>query len=266
MKRLHRWLAAWALLAGLGGGLLTGCAGQTPALPAPPSHPNGQALWRILHDQCVPGQRARHDPAPCTLVALQDGEARGFVLLKDRVGVAQYLLMPTARITGVEDPALLAPGAVNYFAKAWDERQVVSERLGRPLGRTRISVAVNSAYGRSQDQLHLHLDCLDAAVARTLSGAGIPPGDGWTRVMLKGHAYRVRWLAADGLARTDPFKLAARTLPGAARHMGAWTLALAGATGPGGAAGFYLLADRADPAAGDYGSAEELQDHACRAG
>jgi CDP-diacylglycerol pyrophosphatase len=46
--------------------------------------------------------------------------------------------------------------------------------------------------------------------------------------------------------------------------MGAWTLALAGAVRADGSMGFYLLADRANPAAGDPGSAEDLQDHACR--
>jgi CDP-diacylglycerol pyrophosphatase len=61
-----------------------------------------------------------------------------------------------------------------------------------------------------------------------------------------------RWLAAQALL--------------ADREMGAWTLALIGAVGPDGAPGFYLLADRADPASGDRGSAEELRDHACGAG
>ena len=255
----RRILPAWAAL------VLAGCAGPA-LLPPPPVRPNGQALWRIIHDQCVPGERARHDPAPCAAVVMPDGEARGFVVLKDRTGVAQHLLMPTAKITGIEDPAVLAPGAVNYFARAWDERGFTERKLGRPLDRTRVSIAVNSVYGRSQDQLHLHIDCLDGAVGAVLKTADVPPDGRWSArpLSLKGRAYRVRWLDAARLEAANPFSILAESLPGARGNMGAWTLALVGAVRADGSPGFYLLADRADPAAGDPGSAEDLQDHACR--
>jgi hypothetical protein len=59
------WRATRALLLGL---LLAGCASVQPPLPPPPLHPNGQALWRIIHDQCVPDERAHDDPSPCALV------------------------------------------------------------------------------------------------------------------------------------------------------------------------------------------------------
>jgi len=243
--------------------LLAGCAGLATSLPPPPIHPNGQALWRIVHDRCAPDQRDHASPAPCALVSLKDGEAHGFVVLKDRDGVAQQLLMPTAKITGVEDPQLLAPDAVNYFARAWDERGRVQASLGRPVGRTELSIAVNSIYGRSQDQLHLHIDCVDAGVAASLRATEVPASGSDRPITLKGHPYRVRWLAADQLDATNPFKVLAQTMPGAREAMGAWTLALVGGVRPDGQPGFYLLANRADPAAGDPGSAEELQDHSC---
>ena len=133
MIRLSRPLCAtWATLALL----LAGCASQGPSLPAPPVHRNGQALWQIIHDQCVPDQRAHGDPAHCALVSLRDGEAHGFVVLKDRNGVAQHLVMPTAKITGIEDPALLAPDAANYFAAAWNARRGVTASA-RPLSAMR---------------------------------------------------------------------------------------------------------------------------------
>ena len=254
----HRMLAfaAIALLA------LSGCAS---ALPSPPVRPNGQALWTIIHDQCVPGEQSRHDPAPCAVVSLPDGAAHGFVVMKDRTGVAQHLLLPTAKITGIEDPLILEPDAANYFARAWDERGLTQARLPHPLDRSQLSIAVNSIYGRSQDQLHLHIDCLDPTVAPALKAAAISHDENWTHIVsLNGHAYRVRWLDETRLKETNPFKLLAKVQPGARRAMGAWTLALVGATGPDGAPGFYLLADRANPAAGDNGSAEELQDHACK--
>jgi CDP-diacylglycerol pyrophosphatase len=254
-------LATWLVLALA----LAGCAGPTAVLPPAPVHPNGQVLWHVIHDQCVPDQVAHAAPAPCEVVSIADGEAHGFVVLKDRSGKTQYLLMPTAKITGIEDPAILESEAANYFAEAWDERGLVEARAGRPLGRTRISVAVNSLYGRSQDQLHLHIDCIDHTVGAALEMADVPRTGRWAdhSIELKGHRYRIRWLGADELASTNPFKLLAAALPGARREMGAWTIALVGAARADGAQGFYLLADRADPAAGDSGSAEELQDHDC---
>jgi CDP-diacylglycerol pyrophosphatase len=250
-------------LAALAALLVAGCVSATVSLPPPPTHAGGQALWRIIHDQCLPDERDHQDPAPCALVRLKDGEAHGYVVLKDRAGIAQHLLMPTAKITGIEDPQILQPDAANYFARAWDERRFVEQRLGHPLDRTQLSIAVNSVYGRSQDQLHLHIDCVDAGVAAALRGADVPRTGAGRPIALKGRAYRVRWLAADQLERTNPFKLLAHTVPGARRDMGAWTLALVGGVGRNGEPGFYLLADRADPAKGDRGSAEELQDHAC---
>ncbi len=258
--------------------VLAACAHRDPPLPPPPVHGGGQTLFRILHDQCVPNERARGNPAPCALVVMDQrgdqsgdqsgdqngGAARGYVLLKDRVGVAQYLLMPTRRITGIEDPALLEPEGVNYFARAWDQRTVLDARLGHPLERTRVSITVNSIYGRSQDQLHLHLDCLDADVAEALRRAD-DIGGPWSRavVTLKGRRYHLRWIEGDR-APPDLFELLAQEMPGARGNMGAWTLALVGAQRRGGAPGFVALAARADPLRGDRGSAEELQDHSCR--
>jgi CDP-diacylglycerol pyrophosphatase len=254
-----RYLATWLGLALA----LAGCASPSIPLPPPPAHPNGQALWRIIHEQCVPGQLAHNTPAPCEVVSVASGEAHGFVVLKDRVGATQYLLMPTAKITGIEDAAILKPDATNYFAEAWDERGLVESRARHTLDRSQISIAVNSVYGRSQDQLHLHIDCLDGSVGRALEAANIPRTSRWAEIELKGHRYHVRWLGAGELASTNPFKLLASTMPGARRGMGAWTIALVGASGRDGAQGFYLLADRADPVSGDSGSAEELQDHDC---
>ncbi|MGA2951177.1 MAG: CDP-diacylglycerol diphosphatase [Caulobacteraceae bacterium] len=252
--------AVWRLAQALAVLLIASCASERPFIPPPPPiHANGQVLWRIIHDQCVPGQLARGDPAPCALVSPD-----GFVVLKDRDGATQYLVMPTAKITGIEDPSVLTPQAINYFSAAWGQRHYVDDRLGRPLDRTRVSVAVNSIYGRSQDQLHLHVDCLDASVGTALASVRAPTKGRWRPIRLKGHAYHALWIADDALIATNPFKLLAASIPGARRAMGAWTLALVGARGRGGAPGFYILADRVDPAARDWAEAEELQDHACR--
>src|ERR1700733_15217342 len=80
------------------------------------------ALWKIVSGQCVPHEETEHSPSPCSEVDIASGVEKGFVVLKDRNGVAQFLLIPTARISGIDDPAILAQGETNYWAPAWQAR------------------------------------------------------------------------------------------------------------------------------------------------
>ena len=241
------------------------CTGPASAhLPPPPPHPNGQVLWHIVHDQCVPDQQRNGRPAPCIDVSLDRGVDRGYAVLRDKHGAEQYLLMPTLEITGIEDARLFEPGAPNYFADAWRAQTYVDALIGEALPRQDMAVSVNSPYGRSQDLLHLHVDCLTPQSVAALT-ADLPRiGARWssTAFTFEGHPYYAIRLDGDTPA-VDPFHVLADGIPGAAKEMGAWTLVLAGATFEGGKPGFVLLAGRADPAHGDFASGEELQDHAC---
>src|SRR5262245_60491679 len=76
---------------------------------------DADALWYVISEQCVPDQQQFGLPKPCDLVDL----AAGYVVLKDRVGDTQFLVMPTARISGIESPEVLAPDAPNYWNAAW---------------------------------------------------------------------------------------------------------------------------------------------------
>ena len=245
--------------------VVAGCApGDRPPLPPPPVHADGGVLWRIVHDRCLPDQIEHGVPAPCAEVALQGGGARGYAVLKDRDGVAQYLVMPTSLISGIEDGRLLAPDATNYFAAAWRARHFVEERLGKALPREDMSIAVNSLYGRSQDLLHLHVDCLRSDVREALGVAAARTGRGWSRqpVTIAGHSYRITRIDTDDLDRVNPFRRLADGLRVQPADMGGWTLVLTGATFAG-RPGFLLLAARADMAHGEKASGEVLQDHAC---
>ena len=78
------------------------------------------ALWNIVHGECVPHMEAGLGPKPCERVDLAGGVAEGVAILKDLVGVSQMLAIPTRRITGIEDPQMLAPDApINDLAWAW---------------------------------------------------------------------------------------------------------------------------------------------------
>jgi CDP-diacylglycerol pyrophosphatase len=234
--------------------------------PAAACAADPSALWKIVDGACVPHQRATNDPSPCAEVQLSDGIGKGFAILKDIRGATQYLLIPTARIGGIEDPAILAPNAENYWADAWDARAFIEDRLHHTLPRSSVSLAINSVYGRTQDQLHIHIDCIRADVRDSITANLDRIGREWAPypVTLSGHTYRAIRVEQANLGTVNPFRVLADKEAGARADMGAHTLVLVGMTFPAdGQDGFVLLDDQASLMAGDRASGEELQDHDC---
>jgi CDP-diacylglycerol pyrophosphatase len=219
------------------------------------------ALWNIVHGKCAPNQAASGQPAPCVAVDL----AGGYAVLKDIRGKTQVLVIPTTKITGIESPALLAEGAPNFWRDAWAARRFVEGYAGSPIPREDVALAVNSIDGRSQNQLHIHVDCIDPAVRQTLAAALPDIGPRWAplAVDLAGHRYEAMRLSGDDLTQ-DPFKLLAAGDAAARAEMGLETLVVTGVRSANGAPGFVLLADHADPAAGDIGNGESVMDHSCK--
>lgn len=240
-----------------------------------PAHAHDpDALWKIVHGRCVADQQANHLPAPCASIDLDGGEADGSAVLKDIEGASQYLLIPTARITGIESPAILAPDAPNYFARAWAVVPLVDDRLHRILPRQDLALAINSESGRSQDQLHIHVDCIRPDIRAALDHAAPAIGTTWHNLptRLASHRYRAIWLPGDTLAdATNPFRILASSLSDPSTEMGSHTLVLVGASRHG-RPGFILLDGKAGPLSTTLsphiklgsGSGEELEDHTCR--
>jgi CDP-diacylglycerol pyrophosphatase len=233
------------------------------ALFAPPVHADPMALWSIVIGQCVPQfEKAEAPIPPCEHVEAASGEDRGWVDMKDRVGVAQMLTIPIRRLTGIEDPALLDPATTNYFAGAWGARAYVEAHLHRALPREAVAIAVNSMVRRSQDQLHFHVDCVDKDVATTLAEYKDRLDAQWRpmSVALEGRRYWARRLDSPDLSDVSPFRLLADGVDGAKDRMGLWTLVAIGATFSDGQPGFILLAD--DVGTGG-GHGQDLEDREC---
>jgi CDP-diacylglycerol pyrophosphatase len=228
-----------------------------------PVRADALALWRIVHGQCVPSFLARHDPAPCQVVRLAGGEPAGYAVLKDLEGATQFLLIPTRRVTGIEDAALLAPGSANYFAAAWREIGLVSARAHAELKRDDLSLAVNAVAGRSQDQLHIHMDCVRADVRAALHRLAGGIGSSWAPLPgpVGGRSWRAMRIDGETLDGANPFALLAS---GAGGEMGRHTLVVVGMVFAGGVPGFVLLDGSSDVLRGDFGNGESLQDHQCR--
>lgn len=226
---------------------------------------NPNALWEIVYGECVPDQLDHRNPKPCAEVDLTHGIADGFAVLKDIRGASQFLLIPTQRIGGIESRSLLKPGAVNYFDAAWTARSFAEKALGRAMPRDTLSLVINSQFGRTQNELHIHIDCIAADVRDVLRRQRDRIGDQWKELdePLNGHRYYAMRVMGETLAGHDPFTLLAQGIPDAKADMAPYTLVVAGMEFDGDKPGFVILAHRADLARGDHGSGEELQDHAC---
>jgi CDP-diacylglycerol pyrophosphatase len=222
------------------------------------------ALWEIVHDKCVVDQRTNGAPAPCESIDLTVGEENGVAILKDLVGRSQFLAIPTRRLAGIEAPEILEASTANYWRAAWVARRLMETRLNHALERDMVGLAVNSSAARSQDQLHIHIDCIAPDVRAALAAHRDEFTEDWRPLSfdLKGRRYDGRKLASSDLAEAAPFRLLAEGDPGAASNMGLETLVAVGATFASGP-GFVLLSRRSDPAVGDLAHGEDLLDHAC---
>lgn len=220
---------------------------------------DASTLWHLVHDRCVPSAEHGEPPKPC----LRVDRARGTALLKDRNGATQYLLLATERRSGIEDPRVLRRSAPNYFAEAWRDRDAVEALAGPKLTREELSLAINSPQGRTQDQLHIHIDCIRPDVRAILETERSHIGLRWKPLgaLLDGHRYQAARLYGEELHQ-NPFKLLAFGQPGARHRMARHSLAIVG-TRFSGRPGFILLNGEVDPKTGDRASAEELQDHSC---
>jgi CDP-diacylglycerol pyrophosphatase len=227
-----------------------------------PARADPNALWRIVHGACVPHFEAGLGPKPCERVDLDGGVDQGVAILKDLVGIAQMLAIPMRRITGIEDPQMLAPNAPPVFAVAWSAKTLVEARLGRALPREAVGLAINSKWARSQEQLHVHVDCMAIPVVKALAEYASALDGVWRAmtIPLQGRVYFARRVDSADLVDVAPLKLLADGVEGARANMGAYSLATVGATFDG-KPGFVLLADQFSLEGG--GHAEDLEDHDC---
>jgi CDP-diacylglycerol pyrophosphatase len=240
--------------------LFTGLA--IVAFAGPVGSSDSAALWHFVHDLCLTDMKVTGHPAPCLAV---DRKA-GWAVLRAPGERTHLLVTPTRRIAGIESPALLAPGSPNYWQAAWAARRWIERRTGRSIPREDIGLAINSIYGRSQDLLHIHVDCVRPDVVAALKSGWWGVGWDWAPIPyhLAHRTYRVRRLTGAELGDRDPFKLLAAENAYVRSHMASQTLVVLGATFPDGSPGFVLAAAEGGRAGNAEGHGEELLDHTCQ--
>lgn len=229
--------------------------GKSAGAPAP-SYSRRQILAGIVAKCGV-----SRDHRPC----LMYDTAGDDVLLKDIRGQSQFLLLPISSISGIESPALLRSDIPSYLYEAWNQRRYVIAALGKPLRDDEISLAINPINARSQDHLHIHIDCVRADVRDALAAASISTA--WSEAQIDGESWRVRRMSVDSLRRDNLFAVIARDIPGAAADMGRHTVFVTGApsrvSGAADAAALYVAVRRVPRPLFGGPNAEDLQDHAC---
>jgi CDP-diacylglycerol pyrophosphatase len=222
---------------------------------------NRSVLWRVVQ-ACNVSSAVTGAAFPCLKV-----DRSGYVVLRAPMEATHIVVLPTRRTIGVEDVGLQGNGGPNLFAAAWDARHYVMEAAPRPLEWDDIGLAVNSQPGRTQDQLHIHVDCVRPSVRDALfAQAASINATGWTNLRhpLAGGHYEATLIPGDTLAPFNIFHLAAQALKLAPQDLNLMTIAVLGVSFKDGRHGFYVLAGRHVPGARFPGSAENLLDHACR--
>ncbi|SHE87770.1 CDP-diacylglycerol pyrophosphatase [Kaistia soli DSM 19436] len=243
------------------------CAGVVMAalLAIEPIQAHSRNALALSVDGCVVAQRTLHVPFPCLSVDLSGGKGRGYAVIRPPLGRSEVLLVPTVPIVGIESRALLPADAPPLFQEAWAARRFVVAALPRDPGRTGLGMAVNSRPNRSQDRLHIHVDCLQPSVMGALTRFGPKIGERWTRfpVLLAGGRYWARQVSAASFQTINPFRLVYDGLPVARRSMADMTLVIAGTTLTDGKPGFMLLAANTRARGLEKAVGEDLLDHTC---
>ncbi len=218
-------------------------------------------LWRVVHRVCIPAAKFGI-PFPCSRVVVRDGSDAGYAILP--VGTGHVLTVPTQRIAGIESRQLLSSAQPNYWQAAWEARERLDADFGRALDRSDVALALNSAFGRSQDQLHIHTACVRAEVQASLASARGTIGPRWApmKLPLQGRFFSARWVPGADLSGKNVFDLLGPELRRSSASMARQALVVVGGWDHNHAPGFYVLDDQAG--GGDAGQAESLLDFRCR--
>jgi len=100
---------------------------------------------------------------------------------------------------------------------------------------------VNPPHARTQDQFHIHIECLRPDVFRSLNAAAERITDTWSTLTVGGAHYEALRIMGEDLDGANPFELLAKHAHAACHAPGDYTLVVAGMrfrSGP----GFILLA------------------------
>jgi CDP-diacylglycerol pyrophosphatase len=250
--------------------------GVSPASPDP--------LW-VAVSTCIqtaitsnsfgPAPNPAHPPVPPCIYVFRPMDAtpqigQGFSVLKDTnpSKTFGFLTVASKIVSGIDDPQVnffagQPPSSYsrNYWASAWSALDYTVNKMyqqshqQKALGVGQMGLAINSVMGRTLNQFHIHMSCINKEVRDTLaSNMAKITTKKWTKIPIPNKQTYSVTLLTD--LTTNPF-LIMRTVPGYTAP-GLETLVV---TGKPGTTNFYLLEDYTHGA--DIGAGEELLDQKC---
>ncbi|WPU25417.1 CDP-diacylglycerol diphosphatase [Cedecea neteri] len=231
--------------------LLVGCA-------------RSDALWGVVDKVCMTNYQQTSSPAPCQQIYMPEGKAHGFSVIQNPRYPYHFILVPTAKLTGIESPELAAEGRTDYFGYAWIMRRLLAWQYGAPVPDDALGLAINSAYGRSQNQLHIHLTCLREDVRRQMLAERPFITEEWRPLPDK--LLRYTWYARRVMQPTvmgiDPINTVASHFHLTPEQLAEWGVAVIPTT-YGEQKGFILLTTRRGWDRNNRASVEALLDKEC---
>lgn len=249
----RRWIIPAALALAAGAPLAAAPTAAADSIAADSADRN--TLWKIVHDGCHAGYQRTGAYAPCASV----DEDSGTALLKTSFDPHQYLLLPLAPVTGIEDPALEEPTSHNYLYDAWAGRILVTSQFDNTLPESDIVLTINPQIARTQDQLHIHISCASPATAAALKTVDATEYSDWKPLstQLHGHIYQALAVTADTLRSKNLFQDVYAKVTSDGEQMGHATVAVVNVAPD----QFLLL--MAEGTVDQPIAAETLQDHDC---
>ncbi|ACA17746.1 CDP-diacylglycerol diphosphatase [Methylobacterium sp. 4-46] len=245
MKPAHSLQAALLAVA-----LITAGVGAAAGAPR-------DVLWVALQG-CILAKKTTGGAFPCLSVDLGDGARPGTAVLRAPGQRTHLVVMPTASVVGLEAPELQTSTGNAYWRAALTARSTVTEVLKGELPIDDVGLAVNSTSGRSQDQLHIHVDCLKPSIQVALQRYAQGIRRAWTRLpmIVQGSPLYAMRVEAPDVQIFNPFAELTK-LPGSSGSLSDVTFAAVSATN-GVRGDLYLLAYRQK-----YSAAEKVLDHSC---
>jgi CDP-diacylglycerol pyrophosphatase len=223
-------------------------AHTTSAACTIPSGPS--ALW-ALAECCSKSLAGNRD---CRAYDARDD----YIILKDNAPTKpeSFMIIPTKRVTGIEDPEIFAMPFVDFWEYGWQRSRQYPGKAG-----SRTAMAINSARARSQNQLHIHISCVRPDVSRILGQdkeIGTYPAEMVT-LQLPPHNNTYRVVKVTRLSGTESPYEVIQVIPGVQKNMGEQSIAVVGSQKRD---EYYVLETYYHGA--DSGAAEELLDESCK--
>jgi CDP-diacylglycerol pyrophosphatase len=164
------------------------------------------------------------------------GTEKEYSIVKDYDARKPYgfLLIPLGCVTGIEDAKITRPDIVDLWQDAWDWSRKYPGRAGSWTG-----LAINSQCGRSRDQMHIHISCVNSDI-RTSLNRNIPiyPWTGSVREPADNLPFGYRAVRVKGLSgQNSPFNVI-KKLVGEKKDLADYTIAVIGSQN---ADEFYIL-------------------------